>query len=95
MSKYNVEKVWESGTVDTLRNEEISSSTIRVCSHHIAKIGTIIMVTNPVNKKSVFVKVVANHQLTAGKGDIIQLSSTARISIGIEIGGKVETSFAR
>ena len=53
------------------------------------------MVTNPANKKSVFVKVVANHTLSEEKGNIIQLSETAQADIQIVENASVHVSFAR
>ncbi len=97
MPKYNVEKISEKGTVEVYDIErDIQQGTnLRLCSHHVAQIGSTIMVTNPENQKSVFVKVAANHTLNKETGNIIQLSPTALGDIEIQEGEKVEVSFAR
>lgn len=96
MPKYNVEKVSEKGYVQVLdRNVEISSNNLRVCSHHTAKVGSTIMVTNPTNKKSVFVKVVENHTMDGTIGNLIKLSPTALGDIEVQDGAQVYVSFAR
>ncbi|MFT5512534.1 MAG: LysM repeat protein [Bacteroidia bacterium] len=92
--KYNTEKVSETGVTELLEVAEENTNK-RVCSHHNASIGSTIMVTNPANKKSVFVKVVANHTLSEEKGNIIQLSETAQTDIQIVENASVHVSFAR
>lgn len=94
MPKYNVEKVTEKGFVDSYVPLTTSSNT-RVCSHHNASIGSTVMVTNPTNQKSVFVKVVANHTLNESRGDIILLSETAMTDIEIHANDAINVSFAR
>lgn len=95
MPKYNVEKISEKGYSEALEDEVNSQVNKRVCSHHTASIGSTVMVTNPTNQKSVFVKVVANHTLDEEKGNIIRLSQTALSDIEIEAGSQVQVSFAR
>lgn len=94
MPKYNVEKVSETGFVEILVTEEIDANK-RVCSHHSASIGSTIMVTNPKNNKSVFVKVIASHALDEAKGNIIQLSKTALVDIESTDSSAIQVSFAR
>ncbi|MCB9261835.1 MAG: LysM peptidoglycan-binding domain-containing protein [Flavobacteriales bacterium] len=95
MPKYNIEKVVETGVNEELKMDLSSSTNKRVCSHHAASVGSTIMITNPANNKSVFVKVVSNHSLNADKGNIILLPENVLSELGLEVGGKVETSFAR
>ncbi len=94
LPKYDVEKISEKGVSESYTGE-VSSTNLRVCSHHVARVGTTIMVTNPLNQKSVFVKVVNNHSLDTEEGNIIQLSPTAMTDIQLASGDKVEVSFAR
>ena len=95
LPKYNVEKIWERGIVATFDVNRENQANLRVCSHHLARIGSTIMVTNPTNKKSVFVKVVENHELNKEVGNVILLSPTATTDIEIQEGTQVEVSFAR
>ena len=94
MPKYDVEKVTEKGYVNSYVPTNNSLNT-RVCSHHTATIGSAVMVTNPTNQKSVFVKVVANHTLNESRGDIIRLSVTAMTDIEINANDPISVSFAR
>jgi LysM repeat protein len=94
LPKYDVQKISEKG-VSELYTGEVNSTNLRVCSHHVARVGTTIMVTNPLNQKSVFVKVVSNHSLDTEEGNIIQLSPTAMNDIQLASGDLVEVSFAR
>ncbi|MBO6515803.1 MAG: LysM peptidoglycan-binding domain-containing protein [Bacteroidia bacterium] len=95
LPKYDVEKVSERGMVETFDMANRNASNYRVCSHHTARIGSTIMVTNRENSKSVFVKVVSNHELDKKTGNIIRLSPTAMTDIEIQDRQKVEVSFAR
>ncbi len=93
LPKYDVEKVKESGVVSRYNLEDGENK--RVCTHHTASVGSTIMVTNPVNNKSVFVKVISKHVLNEEKGDIIHLSETALLDIDLKTGERVQVSFAR
>ncbi|MFT5724928.1 MAG: LysM repeat protein [Bacteroidia bacterium] len=92
--KYNVEKVSETGTAQSMSESEGNASK-RVCSHHSASIGSTVMVTNPENNKSVFVKVIANHNLNTETGNIIIISATAAADIELVANSSVNVSFAR
>lgn len=94
VAKYNSEKVSETGFVETY-DKDVTGPNKRVCSHHSASIGSTVMVTNPSNNKSVFVKVVANHDINESKGNIIQLSKTALSDIEISDNAAIHVSFAR
>ncbi len=94
LPKYKTQKVTETGTLEYLSPEDTNQGK-RVCSHHTASIGSTLMVSNPANNKSVFVKVVANHELDESKGNIIKLSKTAHSDIEIENNADVQVSFAK
>ncbi len=94
IAKYNTEKVTETGFVEVY-DVEVTGANKRVCSHHSATIGSTMMVTNPANNKSVFVKVVANHKLKESKGNIIQLSKSALVDIEMTDQSAIQVSFAR
>ncbi|MBI1305750.1 MAG: LysM peptidoglycan-binding domain-containing protein [Bacteroidetes bacterium] len=94
IAEFDMEKIWERGVAENYTIEKGEQS--RVCSHHSAPIGTTIMVTNPSNKKAVFVKVVANHSMESAEGnDIIRLTQAAMDYIQLQEGKPVEISYAR
>jgi len=95
LPKYKTQKVTETGSIEFLSSEDKKTKGKRVCSHHSASIGSTLMVSNPANNKSVFVKVVANHTLDESKGNIIKLSKTAHSDIEIEDNADVQVSFAK
>jgi LysM repeat protein len=94
MPKYKREKISETGYVESMEANE-SNKNKRVCSHHSAAIGSILMISNPVNSKSVFVKVIANHTISEEIGNIVKLSDTALMDIEIKPKSAVNVSFAR
>lgn len=92
VKEYDVEKISEKGTVGDLSSAEPNT---RVGSHHSASIGSTVMVLNPDNKKAVFVRIIANHELRSGSDEVIKLSPSALQVLAIEKGKKVELSYAR
>jgi len=94
LEEFDIEKIWEKGQVRVL-DPAVAGKNTKVCSHHEAEIGTTIMVTNPINNKAVFVKVIDNHILNSSTGNIIILSQTAMDYVGLSYGATVEISFAR
>ena len=60
----------------------------------MSSIGQVIMVTNPKNKKTVFVKIIGNFLKLESSSEIIKLSLISASSIGIEDKDKVTLSYA-
>ncbi|MFT5481179.1 MAG: LysM repeat protein [Bacteroidia bacterium] len=90
---YDFDKIWEKGS--WILYTEDDGGKGRVCSHHSAEIGTTVMVTNPENKKAVFVKVIANHTMDANQSNMIKLSDAAIKYIGLQQNKVVEVSFGQ
>ncbi len=61
--------------------------------HPTAKIGTIIMITNPVNNNAVFARVVGTCK--PGSGVILKMSKTVADKLGITEDTKVKINYAR
>ncbi len=61
--------------------------------HPTAKIGTIIMITNPANNNAVFARVVGNCK--PGNGIILKMSKTVADKLGITEDTKVKINYAR
>ena len=91
--EYNIEKVEEMGTTD-VGNDDIPSDK-NFAIHFNAPIGTVIMVTNPINKSTVFVKVIGNFVRQENNSEIIKLSQLSASQIGIEAKDKISLSYAR
>jgi LysM repeat protein len=91
--EYNIEKVEEKGTA------EVGGSDIPVdknfALHFNAPIGTVIMVTNPVNKNTVFVKVTGNFKRQEGSALILKMSESSATLIGVKSKEKILLSYAR
>jgi LysM repeat protein len=92
VKEYDVEKISEKGTVGDLSSAEPNT---RVGSHHSAAIGSTVMVLNPENKKAVFVRIIANHELGSGSDEVIKLSPSALQVLAMDKGGKIELSYAK
>lgn len=94
LEEYNLEKVEESGT-SQISQEEIPNNK-NFAYHASAPKGTVIMVTNPQNNKTVFVKVIGNFERAADSPMILKLSKLSASSIGIDVNGAaVKLSYAR
>lgn len=93
LPEFDVEKVTEIGIVGVMMASNQSSRN--VCLHHEASENTIIMVTNPMNKKAVFVKVTGKYDFKTSGEQVIQLSKNALDQIGLAPGASVEISYAR
>lgn len=94
LPEFDVEKVTETGFAAILSSgaEQIRN----VCYHHEAPENTIIMVTNPANKKAVFVKVTGKMEFDPNDSSVIKMSKNALSQIGLGAeGGAVEISYAR
>jgi LysM repeat protein len=91
--EYNIEKVEEKGIT------VIGGSGIPVdknfALHFNAPIGTVIMVTNPENKNTVFVKVTGNFNRQEGSALIIKMSESSASLIGVKSKEKILLSYAR
>jgi LysM repeat protein len=94
MPEFDVEKISEIGNLLFSEDDDLSSNK-KVASHHEAKIGTTIMVTNPVNNKAIFVKVVKNHTMDTEKANMIIIPVAVATKIGLENGQSVTTSYAQ
>ncbi|PCJ67404.1 MAG: hypothetical protein COA58_03535 [Bacteroidetes bacterium] len=91
--EYNIEKVEETGT--TAVGDPIVPNDKNFALHFNAPNGTVIMVTNPENKKTVFVKVVGNFHRGEKSSEIIKLSSTSAEQIGVKAKDNIMLSYAR
>lgn len=94
MPEFDVEKITETGNLFFSDENELRTSK-KVASHHEAKIGTTIMVTNPANNKAIFVKVVKNHAMDDDSANMILIPAAVATKIGIQDGQSVSTSYAR
>jgi LysM repeat protein len=94
LPEFDVEKISEAGLAKVMNSAV--TQTRNVCMHHEAPENTIIMVTNPINKKAVFVKVTGKFDFNSGNATVILLSKNAMDQIGLNAdGGAVEISYAR
>ncbi len=91
--EYNIEKIEETGT-SAIGSEKVPDNK-NFATHFNAPIGTVIMVTNPTNKKTVFVKVVGNFTKQENSSEIIRLSKLSAEHIGLENKQQVLLSYAR
>lgn len=92
LKDYDIEKVEESGLafVGDYKLPENKNFAL----HFNAPVGQVIMVTNPKNKKTVFVKIIGNFSKLESSSEIIKLSSMSASSIGIKDKDKVTLSYA-
>lgn len=91
--EYNIEKVEEQGTAAVGSSSVPSDKNFAL--HFNAPIGTVIMVTNPENKNTVFVKVTGNFTKKENSAEIIKLSEGSAKQIGVTNKSKVLLSYAR
>ena len=91
--EYNIEKVEEEGTIGVGAATIPSDKNFAV--HFSAPIGTVIMVTNPKNKNTVFVKVIGNFKMKEGSSEIIKLSESSAKQIDITDTSLILLSYAR
>ena len=92
LKEYDIEKVEESGM--TLVGDSKLPENKNFALHFNAPIGQVMMVTNPKNNKTVFVKIIGNFSKLESSSEIIKLSSISASSIGIEDNDKVTLSYA-
>ncbi|MDG1045727.1 MAG: LysM peptidoglycan-binding domain-containing protein [Bacteroidia bacterium] len=92
LKEYDIEKVEESGIA--LVGDSKLPENKNFALHFNAPIGQVIMVTNPKNKKTVFVKIIGNFLKLESSSEIIKLSLISASSIGIEDKDKVTLSYA-
>ena len=91
--EYNIEKVEETGFA-IVGDKDIPEDK-NYASHFNAPIGTVIMVTNPETKSTVFVKVVRNFTKSENSAEIIRLSPVSAKQIGISKKHNILLSYAR
>ena len=91
--EYNIEKIEETGTC-TIGGENIPSDK-NFALHFNAPIGTVVMVTNPQTKSTVFVKVIGNFTKGDKSSEIIKLSSSSVEQIGVKSKDPIMLSYAR
>jgi LysM repeat protein len=91
--EYNIEKVEETGTMSVGASNIPNDKNFAL--HFNAPKGTVIMVTNPENKSTVFVKVIGNFVKGEMSSEIIKLSSTSAEQIGVVDKDKIMLSYAR
>ncbi|NNJ56680.1 MAG: LysM peptidoglycan-binding domain-containing protein [Bacteroidia bacterium] len=91
--EYNIEKVEETG-VGVIGGDGVPSDK-NFAAHFNAPIGTVIMVTNPSNEKTVFIKVISNFVKSEESSTIIRLSEQSANQIGFSTNSKVLLSYAR
>jgi len=92
LKEYNIEKVEERGEV-TVGDSKLSEDK-NFAFHFNAPIGQVIMVTNPKNSKTVFVKIKGNFPRLEKSSQIIKLSSFSASLIGIASNERVILSYA-
>lgn len=94
MEEYDLEKVEEVGSA-SIDKENVPDNK-NFAYHFNAPIGTVIMVTNPINNKTVFVKVIGNFERSSGSAMILKLSKLSAETIGLSgEGAPVNLSYAR
>jgi LysM repeat protein len=91
--QYNIEKVEETGK--TLVGGGKIPSDKNFALHFNAPIGTVIMVTNPENKSTVFVKVTGNFKKSDGSAEILRISQSSAAQIGVKSKDEILLSYAR
>jgi len=94
LPEYNLEKVEEKGKV-IIGDKNIPVDKY-VGLHHEAAEGTVIMVTNPENGQTVFVKIVGNFTKSEKDADVIKISNASAERLGLTKSGTFITlSYAR
>lgn len=92
LKEYDIEKIEENGTA-MLDDPQIPSDK-NFAYHFNAPIGQVIMVTNPINKKTIFVKVIGNFEKEENSSLIIKLSDISAKSIDLKNNERVMLSYA-
>jgi LysM repeat protein len=94
--EFDVEKITETGCgklmVDTKINQKKDWIT-----HHSAPVGTVILITNPANNKTVYAKVVKNFSRAENDAVIVYLTKTTVENLGFDKKEKftIKLSFAK
>ena len=91
--EYDIEKIEETGIV-TVGSDDLPNDK-NFALHFNAPIGTVVMVTNPSNKSTVFVKVIGNFTKTENSSEILRISPLSSQKISIRSKDKVAVSYAR
>ncbi len=94
-SSYKVDdgdEVTEKGIADISSEGELSQERSFIL-HPTAKIGTIMMITNPVNNSAVFVRVVGTCK--ASNGIILKMSKSVAEKLGVNNNAEVTISYAK
>jgi len=91
--EYNIEKIEETGTC-FIGADKIQSDK-NLALHFNAPIGTVVMVTNPQTKSTVFIKVIGNFEKDEKSSQIIKLSSASAEQIGVKSKDPIMLSYAR
>ena len=92
LKEYNIEKIEEGG--DVIVGDSKLSESKNFALHFNAPVGQVIMVTNPKNSKTVFVKIIGNFMKPDNSSEIIKLSSMSASTIGVNSSDKVMLSYA-
>lgn len=91
----DVEKVEEEGKY-ALSTSDLLIQSKNVCLHHNAPVGTILMLTNPDNAKTVFVKVVGNFERASNSAIVVKITNNSADHIGLkEKISSIKVSYAR
>jgi len=95
VEKHVAHEYREDGMGTWLENNDLNQAR-SVALHHSAPVGTVLKVTNPASRKSVFVKVVGNFQENAeNKNAVVIISKSAANLIGaVNQNFRVELSYA-
>lgn len=94
LPEYNLEKVEEKGKV-IIGDKNIPVDK-HVGLHHDAPEGTVIMVTNPENGQTIFVKIIGNFTRSEKDADVIKISNASAERLGLTKSGTFITlSYAR
>lgn len=86
------DEISESGIAMISSEGELSQDRSFIL-HPTAKIGTIIMITNPANNNAVFARVVGTCK--AGNGTILKMSKTVADKLGLKEDSNVKINYAR
>jgi len=94
LTEYDLEKVEEIGIV-TIGDKAVPVDK-HYGLHHSAPEGTVIMVTNPENGQSVFVKIIGNFPRKEDSADVLRISNVTAEKLGLTKSGIfISLSYAR
>ena len=93
-SLLGLHKIAEKGLGDLLKSSTLNPIRSEAL-HHQAKIGTVLLVKNKTNNRSVFIKVVGNCNFEGNKKPIIFLSEKAASIIAMDDITEVEINYAK